>query len=115
MRRGALGWQSHKKLPQLDLLDDKAGKPVGIQKHIGRRPLAAFGNSDGDLEMLQMDDRRARAALHADRPSHRRRARMGVRPQIEDRYVDKAWNKAPAKGWAVVDMKRDWKKVFAFE
>ena len=41
------------KLPQIDLVDDKAGKPIGIQKHIGRRPIAAFGNSDGDLEMLQ--------------------------------------------------------------
>ena len=41
------------KLPQIDLVDDRAGKPIGIQKHIGRRPIAAFGNSDGDLEMLQ--------------------------------------------------------------
>ena len=41
------------KLPEIDFIDDKAGKPVGIQQHIGRRPIAAFGNSDGDLEMLQ--------------------------------------------------------------
>src|SRR5690606_31426653 len=41
------------KLPEIDFIDDKAGKPVGIQKHIGRRPLAAFGNSDGDLQMLE--------------------------------------------------------------
>ena len=103
------------KLPQIDLLDDKAGKPVGIQKHIGRRPLAAFGNSDGDLEMLQwtMAGPGARFALlihHTD----------GEREWAYDRKsnigrLDKAWDEAQAKGWTVVDMKRDWKKIFSFE
>jgi len=103
------------KLPQIDLLDDKAGKPVGIQKHIGRRPLAAFGNSDGDLEMLQwtMAGPGARFALlihHTDGErewAYDRKSNIGA--------LDKAWDEAQAKGWTVVDMKRDWKKVFTFE
>ena len=51
------------RLPELNFIDDKAGKPVGIQQHIGRRPIAAFGNSDGDLQMLQWTDRRQRRPL----------------------------------------------------
>lgn len=103
------------KLAQVDLVDNEAGKPIGIQKHIGRRPLAAFGNSDGDLQMLQwtMTGPGARFALivhHTD--GHRewaydRRSKIGT--------LDKAWDEAKAKGWTVVDMKRDWRKVYAFE
>lgn len=103
------------KLPQIDLVDDKAGKPVGIQKHIGRRPLAAFGNSDGDLQMLQwttsgLGPRFAMIVHHTD----------GEREWAYDRNSDigtlnKAWDEAQAKGWTVVDMKRDWKRVFAFQ
>jgi len=103
------------KLPQVDLVDNEAGKPIGIQKHIGRRPLAAFGNSDGDLQMLQwtMTGPGPRFALivhHTD--GHRewaydRQSKIGT--------LDTAWDEAQAKGWTVVDMKRDWKKVFAFE
>jgi phosphoglycolate phosphatase-like HAD superfamily hydrolase len=103
------------KLPQIDLLDDKAGKPVGIWKHIGRRPLAAFGNSDGDLEMLQwtMAGPGPRFALlvhHTDVErewAYDRKSNIGA--------LDKAWDEAKAKHWTVVDMQRDWKKVFAFE
>jgi phosphoglycolate phosphatase-like HAD superfamily hydrolase len=103
------------RLPEVDFIDDKAGKPVGINSHIGRRPLAAFGNSDGDLEMLQYtaagegrrfmlivrhdDDKREYAY---DRQSH-----IGK--------LDKALDEAAAKGWTVVSMKSDWKRVFAFE
>lgn len=103
------------KLPQIDLVDDKAGKPIGIQKHIGRRPLAAFGNSDGDLEMLQWTaagpgPRFALIVHHTDAErewAYDHKSNIGA--------LDKAWDEAQAKGWTVVDMKRDWKKVFAFE
>jgi hypothetical protein len=102
------------KLPQIDLLDDAAGKPVGIHKHIGRRPIAAFGNSDGDLQMLQWatagpGPRFALIVHHTD----------GEREWAYDRapplVLDKALDAAEAKGWTVVDMKRDWKRVYAFE
>ena len=103
------------KLPRIDLVDDGAGKPMGIQKQIGRRPLAAFGNSDGDLEMLQwtMAGPGARFALivrHTDGErewAYDRTSRIGA--------LDKAWDEASAKGWTIVDMRRDWKKVYAFQ
>jgi hypothetical protein len=103
------------KLPQIDLVDDKAGKPIAIQKHIGRRPIAAFGNSDGDLEMLQWttagQGRRFAALVHhtdAEREwAYDRKSNIGA--------LDKAWDEAQAKGWTMVDMRRDWKKVFAFQ
>ena len=102
------------KLPQIDLLDDAAGKPVGIHKHIGRRPIAAFGNSDGDLQMLQWvtagpGPRFSLIVRHTD----------GEREWAYDRapplVLDKALDAAKAGGWTVVDMKRDWQKVYAFE
>jgi hydroxymethylpyrimidine pyrophosphatase-like HAD family hydrolase len=103
------------KLPEIDLIDDKAGKPVGIQKHIGRRPIAAFGNSDGDLQMLQWTTAGsgARFALivhHDDAArefAYDRKSHIGT--------LDKAWDEAKAKGWTVVSMKNDWRKIFAFE
>jgi hypothetical protein len=103
------------KLAELDFVDDKAGKPVAIQKHIGRRPLVAVGNSDGDFEMLEWTTSAPGARLgllvhHTD----------AAREFAYDRHagpftLDKAWDEAAAKGWIVVDMKRDWKRVFAFE
>ena len=102
------------KLPQIDLLDDAAGKPVGIHKHIGRRPIAAFGNSDGDLQMLQWTTTGPGPSFglivhHTD----------GEREWAYDRappiVLDKALDEAKARGWTVVDMKREWKKVYAFE
>jgi len=103
------------RLPKIDFIDDKEGKPVGINSHIGRRPIAAFGNSDGDLQMLQwtMAGSGARFALivhHDDAErewSYDRKSSIGK--------LDKAWDEATAKGWTVVDMKTDWKRVFAFE
>ena len=103
------------KLPQIDLLDDKAGKPVGIQKHIGRRPLAAFGNSDGDLEMLQWtmagSGRRFALIVHhtdAEREwAYDRKSDIGA--------LDTAWDAASANGWTIIDMRRDWKRVYAFQ
>ena len=101
------------KLPEIDFIDDNAGKPVGIQTHIGRRPIAAFGNSDGDLQMLQWTTAGtgARFALivhHTDAErewAYDRESHIGK--------LDKALDEAKAKGWTVVDMKADWKSVFA--
>ena len=103
------------KLPQVELLDDGAGKPVGIHRHIGRRPLAAFGNSDGDLQMLQWTTaapgpRFALIVRHTDAErewAYDRSSPIG--------RLDKALDEAVAKGWTVVDMQTDWKKVYAFE
>jgi hypothetical protein len=103
------------KLPSIDLVDNKAGKPIGIHKHIGRRPLAACGNSDGDLEMLQWTTsgpgpRFALLVHHTDAArewAYDRGSSIGA--------LDKAWDEARTRGWTVVDMQRDWKRVFAFE
>jgi hypothetical protein len=102
------------RLPELNFYDDRGGKPVGINTHIGRRPIAAFGNSDGDLEMLQWATAGtgARLALlvhHTD----------SVREYAYDQgmlgKLDKALDEAMAKGWTVVDMKQDWKRIYPFE
>ena len=103
------------RLPEINFIDDKAGKPVGINQHIGRRPVAAFGNSDGDLQMLQWTTAGsgARFALlvhHTDAArewAYDRKSSIG--------HLDKALDEAQAKGWTVVDMKRDWKRIFPFE
>jgi phosphoglycolate phosphatase-like HAD superfamily hydrolase len=103
------------RLPGLDFIDDKAGKPVGIQRHIGRRPIAAFGNSDGDLEMLQWTAAGAgpRFCLYvhhtdADREwAYDRTSHVG--------RLDKGLDEARARGWTVVSMKDDWRTIFPFE
>jgi hypothetical protein len=102
------------RLPEIDFIDDKAGKPVGIHKFIGRRPLAAFGNSDGDLQMLQWTaaGEGARFMLlvhHTD----------AVREYAYDRKshigkLDKALDAAAQQGWTVVDIQRDWNSVYPF-
>jgi hypothetical protein len=100
------------KLPEVDLVDDNAGKPVGIQRHIGRRPVMAFGNSDGDLQMLQwtMAGAGARFALlvhHTDAErewAYDRDSTIGK--------LNTAWDEAVAHGWTLVDIKDDWKTVF---
>ncbi|HKX59260.1 MAG TPA: HAD family hydrolase [Steroidobacteraceae bacterium] len=101
-----------RKLPTVDHVDDKAGKPVGIHRHIGRRPIAAFGNSDGDLQMLQWTCAGAGARLclyvhHTDAQrewAYDRESHIG--------RLDKGLDEAAASGWTVVDMKRDWNRVF---
>lgn len=103
------------RLPDVDFIDDGPGKPVGIGKFIGKRPIAAFGNSDGDYEMLRYTTSRTGASLglivhHTD----------AVREYAYDREspvgkLVKALDEAPARDWAVADMKRDWKVIFAFE
>ena len=100
---------------KLEFVDDGPGKPVGIYRQIGKRPIAAFGNSDGDLQMLQVtaagEGRRLALLVHhddADREfAYDRQSHIGK--------LDKAWDEAKAKNWIVVSMKSDWKKIFAFE
>jgi hypothetical protein len=100
------------RLPELNFIDDKAGKPVAINQHIGRRPIAAFGNSDGDLQMLQWtaagDGKRLMLLVHhtdAEREwAYDRQSHIG--------RLDKAMDEAQAKGWVVVDMKKDWKVIY---
>ena len=102
------------RLPEINFIDDGAGKPVGINEYIGRRPIAAFGNSDGDLEMLQWttktDGRRLGLLVHhtdAEREyAYDRNSAFG--------RLDEALNVAPINRWTVVDMKQDWKRIFAF-
>ena len=103
------------RLPELDFIDDKAGKPVGINKFIGRRPLAAFGNSDGDLEMLQWTAAGSGAQLmllvhHTDAKreyAYDRQAHFG--------RLNKALDDARQQGWVVVDMQKDWQRIFPFD
>jgi len=103
------------RLPEINFIDDREGKPIAINQHIGRRPIAAFGNSDGDLQMLQWTTAGsgARFALlvhHTD--AEREWAYVRASPIGR---LDKALDEAQAKGWTVVDMKNDWKIIFPFE
>ncbi len=101
--------------PKVAFVDDGPGKPVGIYRNIGRRPILAFGNSDGDLQMLQWTvagagPRFAGLVHHTDGArefAYDRKSKVGK--------LDKALDAADAKGWTVVDMKNDWNRVFAFQ
>ena len=101
--------------PKLDFIDDREGKPVGIQKYIGRRPIAAFGNSDGDFAMLQWvtagPGPRFGLIVHHDDAerefSYDRKSSSGK--------LDRGLDEAPKRGWTLVSMKSDWNCVFAFE
>jgi len=103
------------RLPELNFVDDKAGKPVGIQMHIGRRPIAAFGNSDGDLQMLQWTTAGAgpRFALYVHHSDAEREWAYDRTSSIG--RLDKGLDEAKAKAWTVVDMKNDWKLIYPFE
>ena len=103
------------KLPAVDFIDDKEGKPVGIQKHIGRRPIAAFGNSDGDLQMLQWTcaGAGARFCLYVHHDDAEREWAYDRKSSIG--RLDKGLDEAKTRGWTVVSMKSDWKRIFAFE
>jgi len=100
------------RLPEVNFIDDKAGKPVGINQHIGRRPILAFGNSDGDFEMLEWttsgEGMRLGVIVHHtdaerewayDRESHIGRLNRGL-------------DEGPKRGWVIVDMKSDWTRVY---
>jgi phosphoserine phosphatase len=103
------------RLPEIDFIDDKEGKPVGIHKFIGRRPIAAFGNSDGDHQMLQWTAAgkgpRFMLLIHhtdAEREwAYDRQTHVG--------RLDKALDEALNRGWTVVDMKKDWKVIYPFQ
>jgi hypothetical protein len=100
------------RLPKLNFIDDKAGKPVGIHTHIGRRPIAAFGNSDGDYEMLEWTTAGPGPRLgvlihHTDEVrefAYDRKSAVG--------RLDRGLADAQRRGWEIVDMKRDWATVF---
>jgi phosphoglycolate phosphatase-like HAD superfamily hydrolase len=99
------------RMPKIDFINDKAGKPVGIYEHIGRRPILAFGNSDADMQMVEytMAGTGKRLGLfvhHTDAEreyAYDRESHVGT--------LDKALNRAAAEGWIIVDMKKDWNKV----
>jgi phosphoglycolate phosphatase-like HAD superfamily hydrolase len=109
---GADGKPSLIKAAKIEFVDDGPGKPVGINRFIGRRPIFAFGNSDGDLQMLQWTAAGAGARFmglvqHTDAERE-----YGYDRQSKIGKLDKALDEAVAKGWTVVDMKRDWKTIF---
>ncbi len=103
------------RLPEIANINDKVTKPIGINLHIGRRPIAAFGNSDGDLQMIQWVTAGKGPSFglyvhHTDE----------VREWAYDREshigkFDKGLDEAAEKGWTVVDMKKDWKVVYPYE
>ncbi len=103
------------RVPEINFIDDGPGKPVGINEHVGRRAIAAFGNSDGDLEMLQWATMSGGVRLglivhHTDAEreyAYDRQSHFGK--------LDKALDAAVSNRWTLVDMKKDWKRVFAFE
>jgi len=103
------------KLPGIEFIDDGPGKPVGINRFIGKRPVFAAGNSDGDLEMLQWTTLNTGPRLgilihHTDAKrewAYDRNSHVGK--------LDKALDEAPRRGWLVVDMKNDWKTIYPFE
>lgn len=100
------------RLPEINFIDDKAGKPVGINQHIGRRPIAAFGNSDGDLQMLQWTAAGSTPNLcfyihHTDAErewAYDRKSHIG--------RLDKGLDEATGRGWVIASMKDDWKTIF---
>jgi phosphoglycolate phosphatase-like HAD superfamily hydrolase len=103
------------RLPKLNFIDDKEGKPVGINLHIGRRPVAAFGNSDGDLQMLHwatagQGPRLGLLVHHTDAErewAYDRKSHIGK--------LDKALDEGISRGWVVINMKDDWKVIYPFE
>ncbi len=100
------------RMPKIDFINDKAGKPVGIYEHIGRRPILAFGNSDSDMQMIEYtmagEGRRLGLFVHhtdADREyAYDRKSHVGK--------LDTALDQAGANGWIIVDMEKDWRSVF---
>jgi hypothetical protein len=103
------------KLPEVDSIDDHDGKPVNIHLHIGQKPILAFGNSDGDQQMLEYvtsgDGPSLGLIIHHDdaerEVAYDRNSKIGT--------LNTAWDEALQKGWIVVSMKDDWRRVFPFE
>jgi hypothetical protein len=109
------------RLPQLNFNDDKGGKPVGINQHIGRRPIAAFGNSAGDEQMLEYTQGGSGArfmllVLHDDAAREYAYGPAKGLPDVKlGPFTQAVYDKAQKEGWTVVSMKDDWKQVFPFE
>jgi hypothetical protein len=101
------------RLPELNFNDDKGGKPVGINRHIGRVPIAAFGNSDGDLQMLQYTGAGSgtRFCLYVHHDDAKREYAYDRHDGLAK--LDKGLDEAAAKGWTIVSMKDDWKSIYA--
>jgi phosphoglycolate phosphatase-like HAD superfamily hydrolase len=103
------------RLPELNFIDDKEGKPVGINSHIGRRPIAAFGNSDGDFQMLEWttsgDGARLGVLVHH---TDAEREWAYDRESVVGR-LDRGLDEAEERGWVVVSMKEDWSTIFPLE
>jgi len=100
------------RLPEVNFIDDKDGKPIGIQQHIGRRPIAAFGNSDGDLQMLQWTAAGSGATfcLYVHHTDAEREYAYDHPSAIGQ--LDAGLAAAAKQGWTVVDMKTDWKTIY---
>jgi phosphoserine phosphatase len=103
------------KVPKVVLVDDKAGKPAGIHLMIGRRPVAAFGNSDGDRQMLEYtqagDGARLMMLVHHD--DAEREYAYGPKSKVGT-FPDTLMAEAKKNGWTVISMKNDWKRIFAW-
>jgi len=106
------------RLPELNFIDDREGKPVGINQHIGHRPVAAFGNSDGDQQMLEYatsgsGKRFAMLVLHDDA---KREFAYGPASGLPESHVgtftQSLYDEAKQRGWVIISMKDDWKQVF---
>jgi hypothetical protein len=103
------------KTPKVNFIDDGLGKPVGIYNNIGRRPIIAFGNSDGDLQMLQYvtSGSGARLGLYVHHDDAVREYAYDRKSQIG--RLDKGLDEAKARGWPLISMKNDWKVIFPFQ
>ena len=100
------------RLPELNFIDDKDGKPVGINQHIGRRPIMAFGNSDGDFQMIEWSTagKGARFGLFVHHTDAKREWAYDRESHIG--RLNKGLDEAKKKGWTVVDMKSDWNRIY---
>ena len=98
--------------PKVDFVNDKAGKPVGIYEHIGRRPILAFGNSDSDMQMIEytMAGEGRRLGLFVHHTDGKREFAYDRKSHVGT--LDKALDQAASNGWIIVDMKKDWKQIF---
>lgn len=101
--------------PEIEFINDKEGKPVGIQKSIGRKPVAAFGNSDGDLAMLQWTEsgKGKRLMVYIHHTDSIREWAYDLNSHIGK--LDKGLREASEKGWVVVDMKSDWNRIYPLQ